>query len=229
MSSRLFITDKAPSAFVLHDHLHVRAGHQINYLIDGVPIPNTNRSSNVGRAMDPKDIQEVQINRGGSGAQSGDRTFAQVNILTRSGSALENEGDLTVPYGSYHQTNDQFGFGGHNDRFAYHTSVIGSRTDLGLEPPTEQVIHNMGSGYGLFANMSYAAGPSDDLRWTLSLRQDHFQVPNTPEAQEAISRYRSRTRLICNVQLGPHHQPDYAFDGSTITTIRNTLAVQATH
>jgi len=185
MSSLLFITDTTPSAFVLHDHLHVRGGHQINYLIDGVPIPNTNMSSNVGRAMDPKDIQEVQINRGGYGAQSGDRTFAQVNILTRSGFEMGNEGDLTVSYGSYHQTNNQFGFGSHGEKFAYYASVIGNRTDLGLEPPTEQVIHNAGSGYGLFTNMSYKAGPSDDLRWTVSLRKDHFQVPNTPEDQAA--------------------------------------------
>src|SRR5579864_9471382 len=44
MSSLQFITETTPSAFVLHDHLHVRGGHQIDYLIDGVPVPNTNMS-----------------------------------------------------------------------------------------------------------------------------------------------------------------------------------------
>ena len=185
MSSLQFITETTPGAFVLHDHLHVRGGHQINWSIDGVPIPNTNMSSNVGRAMDPKDIEEVQINRGGYGAQSGDRTFAQVNILTRSGLDFGNDADLTLTYGSFHQTNDQFGFGGHTERFAYYASLVGNRTDLGLEPPTEQIIHNMGNGQGFFTNMSYKAGASDDLRWTFSFRNDHFQIPNFLEEQAA--------------------------------------------
>jgi hypothetical protein len=185
MSSLQFITETTPSAFVLHDHLHVRGGHQIDYSIDGVPIPNTNMSSNVGRALDPKDIEEVEINRGGYGASKGDRTFAQVNILTRSGFDFNNDADLTLTYGSEHQTNDQLGFGGHSTKFAYYASVVGNRTDLGLEPPSEQVIHNMGSGLGFFTNMSYNVGPSDSLRWTASLRNDHFQVPNFPEDHAA--------------------------------------------
>jgi hypothetical protein len=185
MSSLQFITETTPSAFVLHDHLHVRGGHQIDYSIDGVPVPNTNMSSNVGRALDPKDIDEVEINRGGYGAGKGDRTFAQVNILTRSGFDFNKDADLTLTYGSNHQTNDQIGFGGHNAKFAYYASAVGNRTDLGLEPPSEQVIHNLGSGLGFFTNMSYNAGPLDSIRWTASLRQDHFQVPNFPAEQEA--------------------------------------------
>ncbi|HLG95237.1 MAG TPA: TonB-dependent receptor [Bryobacteraceae bacterium] len=185
MSSLQFITETTPGAFVLHDHLHVRGGHQIDYLIDGVPIPNTNMSSNVGRAMDPKDIDEVEISRGGYGAGRGDRTFAQVNILTRSGFDFNNDADLTLTFGSFHQTNDQLGFGGHGAKFAYYGSASGNRTDLGLEPPSEQVIHNEGSGLGFFTNMSYNVGSSDNLRWTASLRYDHFQVPNFPDQQDA--------------------------------------------
>jgi len=185
MSSLQFITETTPSAFVLHDHLHVRGGHQIDYLIDGVPVPNTNMSSNVGRALDPKDIDEVQINRGGYGAGNGDRTFAQVNILTRSGFDFNNEGDMTMTFGSNNQTNDQLGFGGHGKKFAWYTSIVGNRTDLGLEPPSEQVIHNEGSGEGLFTNMSYTIGDRDTLRWTASVRNDHFQVPNLPSEQAA--------------------------------------------
>jgi hypothetical protein len=35
MASLQFITETTPGAFVLHDHLHVRGGHQINWLING--------------------------------------------------------------------------------------------------------------------------------------------------------------------------------------------------
>jgi len=185
MSSLQFVTETTPSAFVLHDHLHIRGGHQVNWMINGVPVPNTNMSSNVGRALDPKDIEEVQINRGGYGAQAGDRTFGQVNVLTRSGFEFNNDADLTLTYGSYNQSNDQLGFGGHTQKFAYYASVSGNRTDLGLEPPTEQVIHNMGSGEGFFTSMSYHASPVDELHWTASVRNDHYQIPNFPQDQAA--------------------------------------------
>ena len=180
MSSLAFITDVTPGSFVLHDHLHVRGGHQIDWVINGVPVPNTNMSSNVGRAMDPKDVEEVQINRGGYGAQSGDRTFAQVNIFTRSGFEFNNDGDLTLTYGSFHQTNDQLSFGGHSNTFAYYTSVSGNRTDLGLEPPVTQIEHAAGSGESFFTTMNYRLGPMDQLDWTASVRNDRFQIPVDP-------------------------------------------------
>src|SRR5579863_7951306 len=36
------ITDYVPGAYVTHDMLHMRGGHQVAWLIDGVPVPNTN-------------------------------------------------------------------------------------------------------------------------------------------------------------------------------------------
>lgn len=187
MSSLQFITDVTPGAFVLHDHLHVRGGHQIDWLIDGVPIPNTNMSSNIGRALDPKDIQEVQINRGGYSADTGDRTFAQINVVPRSGFEFNNDADLTLTYGSFNQMNDQFSFGAHRSKFAYYTSLSGNRTDLGLEPPVLQGSHAMGSGEGLFTTMSYNRGPSDQFDWTATARNDRFQIPVDPNNLDPAS------------------------------------------
>jgi hypothetical protein len=180
MSSLQFITETTPGAFVLHDHLHVRGGHQINWLINGVPVPNTNMSSNVGRTLDPKDIEEVQINRGGYGAQSGDRTFAQVNVFTRNGFEFNKEADSTVSYGSGNQTNDQVSFGGHSEKFALYASLIGNRTDLGLEPPVMQINHDMASGEGIFTTMSYKLSSGDQLDWTGTVRNDRDQIPTDP-------------------------------------------------
>ena len=50
------ITNYVPGAYMTHDQLHIRGGHQVSWLIDGVPIPNTNIASNVGPQIDPKDI-----------------------------------------------------------------------------------------------------------------------------------------------------------------------------
>jgi len=41
-NSLAMITDYTPGAYVTHDQLHIRGGHQTSWLVDGVPIPNTN-------------------------------------------------------------------------------------------------------------------------------------------------------------------------------------------
>ena len=68
-----FITAYTPGAYMVHDQLHIRGGHQVSWLIDGVPVPNTNIASNVGPQFDPKDIDVVEIQRGGYSAEYGDR------------------------------------------------------------------------------------------------------------------------------------------------------------
>ena len=53
------ITDYVPGAYMTHDMLHMRGGHQTSWLIDGVAIPNTKIASNVGPQIDPKDIDSA--------------------------------------------------------------------------------------------------------------------------------------------------------------------------
>ena len=179
-ASIAFITDYVPGSFLLHDHLHMRGGHQVSWLVDGVPVPNTNLSSNIGRQLDPKDIQNVEISRGGYSAKYGDRTYGMVNIVPRSGFEFEgHEFDLTVGYGSFNQTNNQLSLGGHGPKFAYYGSVSGNRTDLGLEPPEMQIIHNNGNGASGFTSLSYDLTNTNELRLAASVRRDHYWIPNT--------------------------------------------------
>ena len=185
-SSLAFITDFVPGSYMLHDHLHMRGGHQVSWLVDGVPVPNTNISSNVGRAIDPKDIETVEVSRGAFSSKYGDRTYGMINIVPRSGFEFrEHEAELTATYGSLHQTSDQLSFGGHSERLAYYVSLTGNRTDLGLEPPTTEVIHNRGAGLAGFSTVDYNLTQRDQFRLAASLRKDHYQVPNTPEDQIA--------------------------------------------
>jgi hypothetical protein len=59
------ITDYVPGAYVVHDQLHIRGGHQFSWLLDGVPVPNTNIATNVGPQFDPRDIDTLEVQRGG--------------------------------------------------------------------------------------------------------------------------------------------------------------------
>src|ERR1051325_4235511 len=62
-NSLAMVTDFVPGSYVTHDQLHIRGGHQVSWLIDGVPIPNTNIASNLGPQIDPKDIDTLEVDR----------------------------------------------------------------------------------------------------------------------------------------------------------------------
>src|ERR1019366_1467114 len=71
-NSMAMITDYVPGSYVTHDQLHIRGGHQTTWLVDGIPVPNTNIATNIGPQFDPKDIDYLEVNRGSYGAEFGD-------------------------------------------------------------------------------------------------------------------------------------------------------------
>jgi hypothetical protein len=179
-NSMAMITDYTPGAYVTHDMLHMRGGHQVDWLIDGVPVPNTNIATNLGPQIDPKDIDYLEIQRGSYDAEYGDRTYGIFNIVPRSGFERDNEAELVTSFGNWYQTNDQFNLGGHTRRFAYYVSVNGNRSNYGLQAPIGQVVHDAENGYGGFASLIFNANPSNQFRLVGSLRQDYYQIPFDP-------------------------------------------------
>src|SRR2546430_1451818 len=144
-------------------------GHQMSWLIDGVPIPTTNIASNLGPQIDPKDIDTLEMQRGSYAADFGDRTYGVFNVAPRTGFERNNEAELTVSLGNFYQTDDQINLGGHNNRFAYYASATGNRTNLGLETPTSDVIHDAANGTAGFASLIYNLGSQDQIRLVTSL------------------------------------------------------------
>src|SRR5882672_10500795 len=119
-NSVAMITSYVPGAYVTHDQLHIRGGHQTSWLIDGVPVPNTNIASNLGPQFDPKDIDYMEVDRGSYGAESGDRTYGVFNIVPRTGFERNRQAELVLSAGNFYQTNDALSFGSHTERFAYY-------------------------------------------------------------------------------------------------------------
>jgi hypothetical protein len=179
-NSLAMITDYVPSSYVTHDQLHIRGGHQVSWLIDGVTIPNTNIASNLGPQIDPNDIDTLEAMRGSYDADFGDRTYGVFNISPRTGFERNNEAELVASFGNFYQTNDQLNFGGHTNRFAYYGSVNGNRTNLGLQTPTVNVIHDAANGFGGFTSLIFNATSRDQLRFVAQVRRDFYQVPFDP-------------------------------------------------
>jgi outer membrane cobalamin receptor len=191
-NSLAMITDFIPGAYMVHDQLHVRGGHQVDWMIDGVPIPNTNIASNVGPQFDPKDIDTLEVQRGGYSAEYGDRTYAVFNVVPRSGFERSNEGHVLLGYGTRSSTDDQLNLGSHTERFAYYVSATGNRTDAGLETPIAPILHDSASGYGGFASLIFLPNDADQLRLVTSARSDRYDIPNDEDLQAAGVRDRER-------------------------------------
>ncbi len=175
------ITDYAPATYVTHDMLHMMGGHQVEWLIDGVPIPNTNIASNLGPQIDPRDIGNLEIFNGSYDAGYGDRTYGQFNISPRTGFEFNRECDLIVTAGNFYQTDDQLSCGAHTQKSAYYVSLNGNRNNYGLQTPIPQVVHDAENGYGGFGTYITNPDPQNQFRIVGSLRRDYYQIPIDPD------------------------------------------------
>jgi outer membrane receptor protein involved in Fe transport len=193
-NSLAMITNTVPGAYMTHDQLHMRGGHQVTWAIDGVPIPNTNIASNVGPQIDPKDIDTLEVMRGGYSSEYGDRTYGVFNVVPRTGFERDREAEWMSTYGTFHQTNSQFNLGDHTERFAWFGSANGNRSDYGLETPGPDVLHDRVWGLGGFGSLMFNVDANNQLRFVTSVRRDDYQIPNDDDAEAAGVRDVERER-----------------------------------
>jgi outer membrane receptor protein involved in Fe transport len=184
-NSLAMITDFTPGAYMVHNMLHMRGGHQVNWFFDGIPVVNTNIAANVAPLINPKNVEELEIERGGFSSEYGDRTYGFFNVVTPSGFERHNEAQLIASAGNFYSTDNQLNVGSHTQRFAYYASIDGSRSELGLSPPVSQAIHDQSSGVGGFLSLLYNPTAKDQFRWIASVREDHYQIPNRQDDQAA--------------------------------------------
>ncbi|MGA8043846.1 MAG: TonB-dependent receptor [Terracidiphilus sp.] len=178
------ITDYVPGSYMTHNMLHVRGGHQTSWLIDGVSIPNTKIDSNVGPQIDPKDIDQLEIQRGSYASDIGDRTYGAFNVLPRNGFERDREGELLVSGGNLYFGASQLSLGDHSARTAWYTSLTGSRSNYGLETPVPGIYHDATNSESGFLSLIRNQTPKDQLRLDAQLRQDFFQVPYDPNPND---------------------------------------------
>jgi len=193
-NSLALIANYVPGSYVTHNQLHIRGGHQVTWLVDGIPVANTNIADTVGPQFDPKDIDYLEILRGGYTAEYGDRTYGMFNVVPRSGFERNREAELLISYGNFNQTNDQLSFGSHTKRFAYYASINGNRSDYGLETPVAQVLHDQSNGFGGFTSLLFNPNLKNQFRLVTASRRDFYQVPNDQTAQDLGVRDRERER-----------------------------------
>ncbi len=185
------ITDYVPGAYMTHDMLHMRGGHQTSWLIDGIAIPNTKIASNVGPQIDPKDIDALETQRGSYAAEVGDRTYSVFNVLPRNGFERSRDGEALFYAGNQYSGETQLSLGNHNAATAWYLSLTGSRSNYGLATPVAQIYHDATNSQSGFLSFIRNQTPRDQLRLNAQYRQDYFDVPYDPSLTDwqALSGY----------------------------------------
>ncbi len=191
------ITDYVPGAYMTHDMLHMRGGHQTTWLIDGVAIPNTKIASNVGPQIDPKDIDSMETQRGSYDADLGDRTYGMFNVLPRNGFEFNREGELMLYAGDLYSGEAQIALGDHTEKSAWYASATGSRSNYGLATPVPAIYHDATNSESGFVSLIRNQTPKDQLRVDGQYRQDTFQVPYDPNPND----YECNSDYYCSTGL----------------------------
>jgi hypothetical protein len=185
------ITDYVPGAYMTHDMLHMRGGHQTSWLIDGIAVPNTKIASNVGPQIDPKDIDSLETQRGSYSSDVGDRTYGVFNLLPRNGFERNRDGELLVSGGSLGTGEAQLSLGDHSSATAWYASLTGGRSNYGLATPVAGIFHDSTNSQSGFVSLIRNQTPKDQLRLNAQYRQDYFDVPYDPSLTDwqALSGY----------------------------------------
>jgi hypothetical protein len=191
------ITDYVPGAYMTHDMLHMRGGHQTSWLIDGIAIPNTKIASNVGPQIDPKDIDSLETQRGSYSSDVGDRTYGVFNVLPRNGFERNRDGEVLFSAGNLDTGETQVSLGDHTEATAWYTSLAGSRSNYGLATPVAGIYHDATNSQSAFVSLIRNQTPKDQLRLNTQYRQDFFQIPYdpNPDDYETTSGYYSSVGL----------------------------------
>ena len=181
-NSMEMITDYVPGAYMTHDMLHMRGGHQASWLIDGVTIPNTKIASNVGPQIDPKDIdyarnpaRQLHRRRRRPHLRRLRRRPAQRLRARPRGRARPLRRQL-------YSGEAQLSLGDHTERTAWYASLNANRSNYGLATPVPQVHHDATNCRAPSLRSSRNHTPNDQLRLERpSTARTSSRFPTTPD------------------------------------------------
>jgi hypothetical protein len=190
------ITDYVPGAYMCHDMLHMRGGHQTSWLIDGVNIPNTNIAANVGPQISPVDTDQIEVQRGSYAADIGDRTYGVFNVAPRNGFERNREAELNITGGNFYTGETALSAGDHSQKTAWYASVAAARSNYGLETPIAAVVHDATNSQSGFGSLLVNPNAANQLRFNGQLRQDFFQVPVDPNQNDWLTQLYNSSGLL---------------------------------
>src|SRR5437867_3740938 len=103
--------------------------------------------------MSPDVIDTANIMTGGFSAEYGNRFGGVVDVVTKSGLTMQNDGSVSVNGGQAGRRNVSGEFGGHRGRVGYYVFGSMSESDRFLSPPDPEAIHDGARGGHAFVQL----------------------------------------------------------------------------
>lgn len=189
------------SAVASHDNfVHLRGNElSLNTFINGVSFfDNPHQLFTPGISADI--IQSVNVITGGFPAEFGNRFGGILDIVTRSGFDMENQGHVTLGGSTFQRNNFSFDYGGHTGHLGYLFFGQGFESGRFLNTPSPQLLHDFGRGARSFAQIDFRPGEKDSFRLLLTGDGTNFELPNTPEdasrGRDFFQRNREQTAIL---------------------------------
>jgi outer membrane receptor protein involved in Fe transport len=174
------IVTVAPGMIRGHDDfVHIR-GHEValNPFINGVSFwENPHAVFSPGLGADY--IQSVNVMTGGFSAEYGNRFGGVLDVVTKSGFTMNNNGSITLGMGTALRHNLGIEFGGHTGKAAYYLNVGGFESGRFLSPPEPRSIHNTGRGARSFLQLDFNVNPDNFLKLIVMGDGTNFELPKT--------------------------------------------------
>jgi len=170
----------APGMIRSHDDfVHVR-GHEIalNTFINGVSFWE-NPHSVLSAGLSPDIIQSVNVMTGDFPAEYGNRFGGVVDIVTKSGLSMNNEGSLTLGAGTALRHNAAIEYGGHTEKAGYYLYSSAFESARFLSPNDPRSIHDTGRGTHHFLQLDFTVNPTNSVKVVLMGNGTNFQIPKT--------------------------------------------------
>jgi hypothetical protein len=166
------------------DFVHIR-GHEValNPLINGVSFwenPHTLFSG----GLSPTVVDSANVMTGGFPAEYGNRFGGVVDIVTKSGLRMQNDGTLALSSGQAGRRSVAADFGGHRDRHAYYAFGSMVESDRLLSPPDPTAIHDSGRAGHFFVQFDAVMGNAGSLRVLGMADGSSFEIPTTSRDAE---------------------------------------------
>jgi len=174
------IVAAAPGMIRSHDDfVHVRGSEiALNTFINGVSFwenPHTVFSSGVT----PDIIQTANVITGGFPAEYGNRFGGVIDVVTKSGLSMNNEGAVTLGAGNALRNNATVEWGGHTDRAGLFVYSSGFESARFLSPNDPRSIHDTGRGMHNFLQFDFSVNPKDAVKFVVMADGSNFQIPKT--------------------------------------------------
>lgn len=179
------IAAAAPGMIRGHDDfVHVR-GHEValNPLLEGVSFWENPHAVFSG-GISPEVIETANVMTGGFPAEYGNRFGGVIDIVTKSGFGLQNNGSATLDIGNAGRRSAGADFGGHRSRLAYYLFGTAFESDRFLSPPDPAALHDSARGGHVFIGLDRHLDAAGSLRAVLMVDGTNFQIPKTPLDEE---------------------------------------------